>query len=246
LERVLLKKRSHRSIFVISIFGMIFLCYILRLCRLYYGQEAKALKNLTAFCSPSQAKQIGLQGFLDLRQAENLDVWLLLREKLLSAHQFDSAFKTIHITYQYIIVPTVVLIILLIVVMFVRIIFFAKDFDIFTALGVFDVCVCSLYIFVLVRHLVDCNEVAFQEHVGVLEQVRWKTVHQISTTKSRRQLVQLSNANLLLGSAIENLKNLTRPLTVFGLVVDQGLILQFTSLAAAGAITGLTKIVGIS
>jgi len=169
-------------------------------------------------------------------------VWLLLRERLLSAHQHDNSFKTIHVP----LVPTVLLDILLVVVLFVRIVFLNKPFDILTVLGVFDICVCSLYIFILVGHFVVCNEIAFSQHLGVLEQVRFKTVRQLAQCKSRRKLQELKSTNLLLESSIENLKNMTAPLTVFGLVVDQALVLQFGSLAAAGAVTGLTKIVGVA
>jgi len=171
-----------------------------------------------------------------------LDLWLLLREKTLNV-QNEPQFKVLAV----ILVPAVLLDILLIVVLFCRTVFFNyPSFDLFSILGVFDIIALSLYIFVLVGYLVKCNEVALRSHLDVLELVRFQTAQQLAYVKNRKKQQQLKATNLLLSSAIENLRNLSAPLDIMGLPIDRGLVLQFGSLAAAGVLSGLTKIAGIA
>jgi len=166
----------------------------------------------------------------------------LLREQKLNFQRLDNRFRIIHVP----LVPAVLLDVLLIIVLFCRVVFYNYPFDLFTILGVFDILVLSLYIFALVGCLVKCNEVAIRSHVEVLELVRFKTVQQLAHARNRKKQQRLKATNLLLGSAIENIQNLTAPITVMGLAIDRALVLQFGSLAAAGVLSGITKIAGIA
>jgi len=228
--------------FVISFFGMSFLCIILRMAVMFYHKEARGLEKLCWASIPTDAREKKLPGFLDLSKGDNLDLWLLLREQKLNFQRHDDRFRIIHVP----LVPAVLLDVLLIVVLFCRVVFFNYPFDLFTVLGVFDIVVLSLYIFALVGYLVKCNEVAIRGHVEVLELVRFKTVQLLAHARNRKKREQLKATNLLLGSAVENLQNLTAPITIMGLAIDRALVLQFGSLAAAGVLSGITKIAGIA
>ena len=131
-----------------------------------YHQLAVRLQSVTLVADAAAAFESKLPFFVDLRQPNNLEYWLALRE---TAKQVD-------LQLLGMVAGAVMMVGLLLVIAVVRVLFYHEGLDLFSAVSITDISLYSLFIFTFLLIVVQANTVLSVEHLQLIQRIR----HQLS------------------------------------------------------------------
>ena len=131
-----------------------------------YHQLTVRLANLSLVASASEAYEAKIPYFLDIRQPNNLEYWLALREKA----------KHVEARLLAMMAGAVVGDAVLLIVSAVRVLFYKVTLDLLLVVSIADIVIFSLFILVFLLIVVQANTVLSEEHLQLLQRLK----HQLS------------------------------------------------------------------
>ena len=131
-----------------------------------YHQLTVRLSNLALVASASEAYEAKIPYFLDIRQPNNLEYWLALREKA----------KHVEARLLAMMAGAVVGDAVLLIVSAVRVVFYKVSVDLLLVVSIADIGIFSLFIIVFLLIVVQANTVLSEEHLQLLQKLK----HQLS------------------------------------------------------------------
>ena len=127
-----------------------------------YYQLTVRLRNMSTVASAAEAYEAKMPYFLDIRQPNNLEYWLALRERA----------KHVEARLLAMMAGAVVGDAVLLVVSAVRVLFYKVTVDLLLVLSIADIVLFSLFIAVFLLIVVQANTVLSVEHVALLQRLK--------------------------------------------------------------------------
>ena len=131
-----------------------------------YHQLTVRLTNLSLVASASEAYEAKMPYFLDIRQPNNLEYWLALREKA----------KHVEARLLAMMAGAVIGDAVLLIVSAVRVLFYKVTLDLTLVVSIADIAIFSLFILAFLLIVVKANTVLSEEHLQLLQKLK----HQLS------------------------------------------------------------------
>ena len=131
-----------------------------------YHQLTVRLSNLSTVASASEAYEAKIPYFLDIRQPNNLEYWLALREKA----------KHVEARLLAMMAGAVIGDAVLLIVSAVRVLFYKVTVDLLLVVSIADIVIFSLFIIAFLLIVVQANNVLSEEHLQLLQRLK----HQLS------------------------------------------------------------------
>jgi len=144
-----------------------------------------------------------------------------------------------------------------VVAVFVRIIILGEDIDIFEVTGLYDILFLTVHLVAILASGVKLNSENHNSSVW-LEYQKFRYSMEIAQIKNETDRLvtvpsvtteKMNALNLKLGlvkSAMSKIKRLDTPVTIFGLVIDQTLMLQLMGFVSVGAVSAFAQLVNNS
>jgi len=235
---------------IYGFFGAFLLSILLQNAVHFYYQQSQALTNINHLTSARSASQGLLPVYLPLESVDSVNFWLLMREK---------AKEPIDITLNACVGSAVLTALVLVVATFVRIVVLQEEIDVFAVTGLYDILYLTVHLLALIASAVNLNSenrnsavwLEYQKFRYNMEiaQIKADTdfmpaqqIPSVTVEKLKALMLKLS----LVRSTMSKIHHLDTPVTIFGLVVDQTLLVQFMAFVAAGAGSGLAQLINNS